>query len=297
MSTKNRNTLLQAVSNDSLGIFSPDGLSMNSTYTSIDIAFKPGIISNIDNITILGDQHNIKKYRITFFGINDRIIDERSLNPDKNELLFIDNVATIRIAFLETIDNKNIKNVKLSIRGCFFKIPHFKSTKPTTTKSTKPPGYCHPIELMDKNHAKRLLSRVGGTLNIPQIYHTISNQSEPSFFILEFNKNIFIRNIQKISILTKNHHIQQIRLELQTKNRQLIKSIDISMFDQLSSDTNLYSPFYPIHVKYLKITILKGISNENIMWSIIGCFDKIKKIKKTIVKTLKRTWWTGKRFY
>jgi hypothetical protein len=58
-------------------------------------------------------------------------------------------------------------------------------------------------------------------------------------------------------------------------------------------NTNIYEPLYPIHVKYLKVTILKGIENKNITWSIIGCFDRIKKIK-TIIKTLKFAWWTGK---
>ena len=302
MSPKNRNNLLQAVSgNESLGIFSPNGFSINSTYASIDIAFKVGVISNIENISFSDNQHNIKTYRVTFFDINDRAIDERLLNRDKNELLFIDNVATIRIVFLETIDNKNIKNVKLSIRGCFFQIPKYKSTKAITTTTTKAPkksDYCQPIELMDRQHAKRLLSRVGGTLNISQIYKTMpSNKSQSSFFILEFNKDIFIRNIHNISILTKNHHVQQIRVELQNKKRQLLKTIDISLFEQSPSDTNLYTPFYPIHVKYLTVTILKGRTNENITWSIIGCFDRIKKVRKTITKILKTTWWTGKIFY
>jgi len=296
MSIKNRNKLLQSINgNENLGIFSSNGLSLNSTYGSIDIAFKQGIISNIDNISIIGNEHNIKNYRITFFDIDNGIINTRLLKTDQNEILSIDNVATIRIEFLETIDNKTIKNVKLSIRGCFFIIPNFKSIKSSTIKPTKPPGYCHSIELMDKYHAKRLLNRIGGTLNLPNIYNSIQKENQSSFFILEFNKNIFIRNIQNISILTEDHHIQQIRIEFFKKNRQILKRIDLSMLES-TINTKIYEPLYPIHVKYLKVTILKGITNKNITWSIIGCFDRIKKIK-TIIKTLKYAWWTGKIFF
>jgi hypothetical protein len=292
MSIENRNKLLQLISdNKSLEIFSSNGLSLNSTYGSIDIAFKQGIISNIDNISIIGNKHNIKNYRITFFDINNGLLK----TIDKNEILSINNVATIRIEFLETIDNKMINNVKLSIRGCFFKIPNFKPTKSSIIKSTKPPGYCHSIELMDKYHAKHLLNRIGGTLNLPNIYNSIQKDNQSLYFILEFNKNIFIRNIQNISILTENHQIQQIRIEFFNKNRQILKHIDLSMFESMIN-TKIYEPLYPIHVKYLKVTILKGIENKNITWSIIGCFDRIKKIK-TIIKTLKFAWWTGKIFY
>jgi hypothetical protein len=276
-------------------LFSPTGLSLNSTHGSIDIVFKSGIISNIENISIIGTEHNIKKYRITFLDINHGIIDDRLLKSDQNELLSIDNVAAIRFVFLETIDNKTIHGIKLSIRGCFFKIPNFKPTKPTTIKPTKPPGYCHAIDLMKKPQAKRLLARVGGTLNLPDIYNSTQKENQSSFFILEFNKNIFIRNIQNISILTKNHHIEQIHIELHDKNRQLLKRIDVSMFEK-TRQINLYQPIYPIHVKYLKVTILKGKADENITWSMIGCFDRIKKIK-TIIKTLKFAWWTGKIFF
>jgi len=295
MSSENRNKLLESVSgNKSLELFSPDGLSLNSTYGSIDIAFKQGIISNIDNITIIGNKHNIKKYQITFFDINNGIIDERLLTTDQNEILSIDNVATIRILFLETIDNKMINGIKLSIRGCFFKIRNFKPTKSPTIKSTKPPGYCHLIDLMNKRYTKRLLNRIGGTLNLPEIYNSTQKENQSSFFILEFNSNIFIRNIQNISILTKNHHIEQISIELYNKNRQLLKRMNVSMFESIIN-TNLYQPIYPLHVKYFKVTILKGKINENITWSIIGCFDRIKKIR-TIIKTLKFAWWTGKIF-
>jgi D-ribose pyranose/furanose isomerase RbsD len=296
MSIENRNKLLQSISNnESLGIFSPNGLSLNSTYGSIDIAFKQGIISNIDNISIIGNEHNIKKYQITFFDINNEIINERFLETDQNEILSIDNVAIIRIIFLETIDNKTINNVKLSIRGCFFKIRNFKPPKSSTIKPPKPPGYCHSIDLMNKHHAKRLFNRIGGTLNIPEIYNSTEKMNQSLFFIVEFNKNVFIQNLQNISILTKNHSIQQIRIELHNKNRQLLKRIDLSMFEQ-TINTNLYEPLYPIDVKYLKVTILKGEINENITWSIIGCFNRLKKIK-TIIKTLKFAWWTGKIFY
>ncbi|CAF3386132.1 unnamed protein product [Rotaria sp. Silwood1] len=290
MSIENRKKLIRAVNGkENLDIFSPNGLSYNSTYASIDIAFKQGIISNIDNISIIGEEHNIKNYRVTFFDINDNIIDERLLNTNKNEILSIDYVATIRIVFLETINNKNINNVHLSIRGCFFKIPNFPTTKFTTMKTIKPPDYCHLIDIMDKHHAKRLFNRVGGTLNIPEIFNSTQNNNQPLYFILEFNKNIFIRHIQNISILTDNHHIQQIRIELQSKNRQLLKRIDMSIFKQ-TLNTALYAPNYPIHVKYLKVTIIKGKPNKNIRWSIIGCFDRIKKVKK-IKKIPKFTWW------
>jgi hypothetical protein len=299
MADENRNKLLRAVNNNaSLSIFSPNGLSLNSTSGSIAIAFKQGIISNIDNITILGNNHNIKKYRITFFDINDRILDERLLTNDKNEILFIDNVATVRIVFLETTDKKNIHDVKLSIRGCFFKIPNFRTTKPATVKTTKPVGYCHSIELMDRQHAKRLLSRIGGNFNSSQISHSINpvqNQTQSSSFVLEFKKNIFIENIQNISILTKNHRVEQIRIELENKNGQILKRIDLTLNEQ-STNTKLYSPIYPIRMKYLKVTVLKGKMDENLTWSFIGCFDRIKKTKK-ITKTLKLAWWTGNIFY
>lgn len=297
MSTENRNKLLQSVSgNESLGIFSPNGLSLNSTYGSIDIAFKQGMISNIENITMIGTQHNIKKYRITFFDINNGIIDERSLTTDTNQILSIDNVATIRIGFIETIDNKPINNVKLSVRGCFFKIPNFKPQKSSTPKPRKPPGYCNAIELMNKRNTKRLLNRIGGNLNLSEIYQSTEkvNQSSSLFFILEFKKEIFIRNIQNISIQTKNHHIQQICIEFFNKNHQILKRIDLSILEEILK-TNLYQPIYPIHVKYLKITILKGKVIGDIQWSIVGCFSRVKKIK-TIIKTLKFAWWTGKIF-
>ncbi|CAF2974568.1 unnamed protein product [Rotaria sp. Silwood2] len=123
-------------------------------------------------------------------------------------------------------------------------------------KTTKPPEYCHSIDLMDKRHAKRLLKGVGGTLNIPDIYNSTQNNSQSLYFILEFNETVFIRHIQNISILTNNHHIQQIRIELQDINRQLLKRIDMSIFKQ-TSNTNLYTPNYPIYVKYFKVTIVK----------------------------------------
>jgi hypothetical protein len=293
MTTENRNKLLQSIGgNESLGLFSSNGLSLNSTYGSVAIAFKPGIISNMENISIIGNENNIKNYRITFYDIDNEIIGERLLRTAQNEAVSVDNVATIRIEFLETIDNKTIKNVKLSVRGCFFQIPNFKPSKSTTPKPTKPPGYCHLIDLMDKHYAKRLLSRIGGSINLPEVYNSTQTTNQSLFFILEFHTNIFIRNIQNISILSKNHHIQQIRIELYNKNRQLLKHLDLSMFEP-TLNTNLYTPVYPIHVKYLKVTILKGTVSENTTWSIVGCFDRVKKIK-TIIKTLKYAWWTGK---
>lgn len=297
MSKENQNKLLQSVSgNESLGIFSPNGLSLNSTTGSIDIAFKPGMTSNIDHISIIGTQHNIKKYRLSFFDINNRIIDERQLKIDTNESLLIDNVATIRFVFLETTDNKPIKNVKLSIRGCFFQIPNYKPRKSTTIKPKPPTGYCNAIELMDKRNRKRLLNRIGGNINIPGIYQSTKQQiNESEFFILEFNKDIFIRNIHNISILTKNHQIQQIRIEFFNKKRQVLQRIDLSMLEKDIKPTKIYEPLYPIYVKYLKITILKGKITENINWSIIGCFNRLKQITK-IIKTLKIAWWKGKLF-
>jgi hypothetical protein len=294
MVMENREKLLQSISgNESLGLFSPNGLSLNSTGGSVEIAFKPGVISNMERISIIGNEHNIKNYRVTFYGIDNGIIGERLFRTDQNETISVDNVATIRIVFIETIDKKTIRNVKLSIRGCFFKIPHFKPSKPGKPK--KPHGYCHLIDLMDTRHVKRLLTRIGGSINLPQIYNSTQIVNQSSFFILEFNKNIFIRNIQNISILTKNHRIQRIRMEFYGKYQQLIKRLELDMLET-TLNTNLYTPFYPIHVKYLKVTVLKGIVNENTSWSIIGCFDRLKKIK-TIIKTLKYTWWTGKLFF
>lgn len=293
MLAKNREKFLQSISgNDSLGLFSSNGLSYNSTYASVDIAFKPGMISNMEKIAIIGNEHNIKKYRIIFYDLNYGVITERLFQTDQDEVVSIANVATIRIIFLETIDNRTIKNVKLSIRGCFFKIPHYKPPKSTTVKPAKPRGYCHAIDLMDQRHAKRLLARIGGTLNLPHLYHSTEKVNQSSFFILEFHRNIFIRNLANISILSKNHHVEQIRLELYHKNGQLLKRLDQSMFE-LTENTNLYSPLYPIHVKFLKITILKGRIDGNFTWSIIGCFDRVKKIK-TIIKKLKIAWWTGR---
>src|SRR5207302_2103631 len=99
-----------------------------------------------------------------------------------------DNVAKIRLIFLETNDNKKIHGIKLSIRGCFFKIPNFKIIKPTIIKPIKPSDYCHSIDLMNKRHMKYLLHRISGNLNLPEIYNSNKksiNQSSSSFFILE----------------------------------------------------------------------------------------------------------------
>ena len=87
MLVKNREKFLQSISgNDSLGLFSLDGLSYNSTYASVDIAFKPGVTSNMEKITIIGNEHNIKKYRIVFYDLDHGIIAERLFQTDQDEV-------------------------------------------------------------------------------------------------------------------------------------------------------------------------------------------------------------------
>ena len=298
MSTENQKKVLRVTNgNDSSALFSPEGLSFNSTTGSIDLPFQRGVVGNIENITLLGSGHNVRKYRVIFFDINDRQFDEHVLETGSDAKISVDNVAAVRIVFLETNDKKPIRGVKLSVRGCFFKIPALQTKKPTRVRTTKPPGYCRAIELMDKRNSKRLLRRVGGSLDLPQLFNAsviaaqASNDSERPFYILEFNRNIFIRNIQRVAILSKNHQVKRIRIEFHSKREQLLKRVDISWDDE-TEKSPLYSPIYPIHVKYLKVTVLEGKPTKAIRWSISGCFDRIKKIR-TVVKTLKYVWWTG----
>lgn len=291
MLKENRKKILQSISdNSSLALFSSEGLSYNSTSGSVALAFKPGVIGNMEQIAIIGGKHNVGKYRVIFYDIRNRMIGERAFWSDQDEIISIVNVASIRIEFLETTDNKPIRNIKLAMRGCFFKIPHFKSPKTTTVK---PRGYCSLIDLMDERYTKRLLTRVGGTIDLPQLYNATDKVNQSKYFILKFQKNTFMRNIANITIQTKSHQIEQIRVELYHRNGQLLKRIDLSMLEPVLDD-NLYIPLYPIQVKYLKVTVLKGKITENIKWSIVGCFDRVRRIK-TIIKKLKLAWWTGKR--
>lgn len=295
MVKENRKKILHSVSdNSSLALFSSTGLSYNSTNGSVDIAFKPGVIGNMEQINIIGQKHNVRKYRVIFYDIRNRMIGQRSFWSDQDEIIAINNVAILRIEFLETIDDKPIENVKLSIRGCFFKIPNFKRRKSTTVKPSKPRGYCALIDLMDQRYRKRLLTHIGGTINLPKLYNanTTTTTEQSKYFLLKFQKDTFIRNIANISIRTKTHQIEQIRVELSHRNGHLLQRIDQSMLESIN-DTNLYTPLYPIHVKYLKVTVLKGNVTDDIQWSIIGCFDRVKKIK-TIAKKLKFAWWSGK---
>ena len=298
MSEENRQKVLRAPTlNKSSALFSSEGLSFNSTTGFIDLPFKRDVVGNIETVTLLGGEHNVQKYRVIFFDINNRQLDEYVLEIGSNVSISVDNVAALRIVFLETSDQKHIRGVKLSIRGCFFKIPFLKTKKPVPVRTTKPPGYCNAIELMEKRNSKRLLRRIGGSIDLPQIFNAsviaapAQNDSELPFYILEFNGNIFIRNIQRVAILSKNHQVKRIRIELHNKRQQLLKRVDLSL-DGETDKTALYSPIYPIHVKYLKVTILKGKPTKAVQWSIVGCFDRIKKIK-TVVKTLKYVWWTG----
>ena len=294
MLKENRKKILQSISdNSSLALFSSEGLSYNSTSGSVALAFKPGVIGNMEQIAIIGGKHNLRKYRVIFYDIRNRMIGERAFWSDQDEIISIANVASIRIEFLETTDDKPIRNIKLVMRGCFFKIPHFKSPKTTTVKPGKPQGYCSLIDLMDERYTKRLLTRVGGTIDLPQIYNATDKVDQSKYFILKFQKNTFIRNIANITIRANTHQIEQIRVELHHRNGQLLKRMDLSMIEPIVDD-NLYIPLYPIHVKYLKVTVLKGRVTENIKWSIVGCFDRVRRIK-TIVKKLKLAWWTGKR--
>ena len=300
MSVENRAKILRGVSsNTSAEIFSANGQSFPATKGSIDIVFKQGIMGNIANVSLVGQTHNVKKYRVTFLNIHGRTIDERSFErgDDNNAILSIGNVAALRITFLETTDKKPIVGVKLSIHGCFFKIRHWKTVKTTRTKTRKTVSYCQGVELMEKRNARRMLNRVGGTLELPQISSgrlitsQTKNVTQPLFFVLEFNEDIFIRALQKIAIVSESHPTQQIRLELQNKQGHLLKRVDLSLAAP-ASETPLYSPMYPIRVKYLKVTVLNGTFNDNTTWSIFGCFDRSKRITK-VIKTLKYAWWTG----
>ena len=276
MSSKHRKKIIRTINNEkNLELLSSNGLSFNSSSASMDIVFKQGVIGHIDSISIISHKHNAYVYKVIFFDIDGDILDERLLTTDRNKVLSIDNVAKMRFIFLETSDGKNINGVKLSIRGCFFKMKNLKTTIPTTTASTKPWDYCHPVDLMNKHYAKVLLTSVGGTLKLPQLLNSTKYNGHLLYFILEFKKNIIIRRIQNISILTKHHSIEKIRIELLNTQQQLLKRIDVSMFTQIAK-TNLYYPNYPVHVQYLKVIILKGKPNKTIHWSIVGCFDRIK---------------------
>lgn len=291
MLEKNRKKILQSISDySSLALFSSEGLSYNSTSGSVALAFKPGVIGNMEQIAIIGGKHNVRKYRVIFYDIRNRMIGERTFWTDQDEIISIMNVALIRIEFLETTDEKPIRNIKLTLRGCFFKIPHYKSPKTTTVK---PQGYCSLIDLMDKRYTKRLFTQVGGTIDLPQLYNATDKVDQSKYFILKFRKNTFLRTMANITIRTEGHQIEQIRLELFHRNGQLLKRMDLSMLEPII-DGNLYTPLYPVHVKYLKVTVLKGRVTENIQWAIVGCFDRVRRIK-TIVKKLKLAWWTGKR--
>ncbi|CAM4908393.1 unnamed protein product [Rotaria socialis] len=293
MAAKNRHKIILTVnSTEHSNMFSSNGLSFNSTSGSIFIAFKQGIFGHIDHISIIGHQHNIKHYEVSFFDLDNDKIDERLLKVDCHEKFSADNVAAIRIVFLDTNDNRNINHVQLSIRGCFFRIPKFETTQMTTMTTTKRHEYCHSIDLMNKQHVKSLIASAGGTLAIPKLFNATQKDNHSIYFILEFKKDIFIRHIQNISILTTNHRIQQIRIELLDENRQLLKRIDLSVFKQILS-TNLYFPTHPTHIQYLKVTITKGKPIRNICWSIIGCFDRITKVQPT-EKISKQQWWTVK---
>jgi hypothetical protein len=292
MLQENRKKVLQSISdNSSLALFSSEGLSYNTTSGSVALGFKPGVIGNMEQIAIVGGKHNLRKYRVIFYDIRNRMIGERTFWTDQDEIISIVNVALIRIEFLETIDDKPIRNIKLAIRGCFFKIPHFKSPKTTTVKPGKPRGYCSLIDLMDKQYTKRVLTRVGGTIDLPQLSNATDKVNQSKYFTLEFKKNTFLRNMANITIRTETHQIEQIRVELYHRNGQLLKRIDVSMIEPIVDDS-LYTPVYPVHVKYLKVTVLKGRVTENIKWSIVGCFDRVRRIK-TIIKKLKIAWWTG----
>lgn len=293
MSSEHRHKIIQAInSTEDIEMLSLDNLSFNSPYASIYIKFKQDTIGNIDHVSIVGNQHNIESYQVTFFDSDDNKIDERVFTVDDNDIS-VDNVAAIRVVLLNTIDHKNLHHVRLSIRGCFFSIPKFQTPPYTTTPSTKPSEHCQLIDLMDKNHIKKLVTRVGGTLNIPELYKATKNDTQSLYFILEFNDNIFIRQLENISIVTKNHHVEQIRIELLHKNHQLIKRIDLSVSNKVHN-TKLYFPNSPKYVQYLKVTVTKGKPNGNITWSIIGCFDTMKK-PKSIKKISKHPWWTGKK--
>ena len=293
MVKENRKKILQSVSdNSSLDLFSPTGLSYNSTSGSVDIAFKPGTIGNMEQIAIIGEKHNVRKYRVTFYDIRNRLIGERSFWSDQEEVISIHNVAILRIEFLETTDDKPIKNVKLSLRGCFFKIPHYKPRKSKTGKPSKPRGYCSLIDIMDQQYRKRLLTHIGGTISLPRLYNASKKVEQSKYFLLKFQKNTFVRHIANISIRTKTHQIEQIRVELFHRNGHLLQRIDQSMLESMK-ETKLYTPLYPIHVKYLKVTVLKGRVTDDLQWSIVGCFDRVKRIK-TIIKKLKFAWWSGK---
>lgn len=291
MTDENRRKILRLINGyENLGLFSSTGLSFNST---IDLAFQPGVIGHIENLTIIGNEHNIKTFHVTFFDVDNQVIDERILNTnDGNRSISIDNVAMIRVVFLETTDNQTIRRVKLSLYGCFFKIPGYQLTK-STSSTRKSIGYCRLIDLMNEQYRKRILDRIGGTISLPGIYNSSESNNNSKFFILEFNRKVFIRNIQNISLGNNQHAIKQIRLEFLDIKHRLLKHFDLTARRLETINSNLFVPSYPMHVKYLKITILKGeINDSQISWSIIGCFDRLQRTK-TIITAWKYAWWTG----
>ncbi|CAF2119946.1 unnamed protein product [Rotaria magnacalcarata] len=296
MSAEHRHKIILTInSTENSNMFSSNGLSFNSTSGSIFIAFKQGIFGNIDHLSIIGHRHNIKHYGVSFFDLDNDKIDERLLKVDSHEIFSVDNVAAIRIVFLDTNDNRNINHVQLSIRGCFFRIPNFETTQMTTMTTmttTKRPEYCHAIDLMNKLYVKRLIARAGGTLAIPELFNATQKDNHSIYFILEFKKDILVRHIQNISILTTNHRVEQIRVELLDENRQLLKRIDLSVFKQILN-RNLYFPTHPTYIQYLKVIITRGKPTRNIYWSIVGCFDRINKVKPT-EKISEQQLWTGK---
>ena len=272
-----RKKILKSVSGkESLALFSPNGLSLNSTYGSVDLAFQSQVIGNLKKICIVG-QHNIKTYRITFFDLNYGVIDEQLFNNDQDGSLYVDEVAAIHIEFLETIDNKTICNVKLSLQGCYYQISNYKSQKPATIKPTKSPHSSHAIDLLDRKYAKSLCSRVGGTLNLPNIYKAPEVYNGSSFFVLEFKNNVLIRNIQAVSILNKDHQVEKICVELLNKHRQIVRQLNLSMHET-EQYTHVYAPSHPTRVKYLQVTILEGKASSDLIWSIIADFVQTKKL-------------------
>ena len=254
-------------------------LSFNSSFAVFDVAFKENLIGQIENVTLFGDENNVKSFQIVFFGLDHRVLTDFRFERNETMKNPVEHVNSIRFVFFDTIDGKNLRGIRLAIFGCFFRLPSIKRPKPKDVQATKPTELCRQIDLFNRTFSS-------------QIFRRFQIENSTSSFILEFRREIFLRNLRKLSIRSKNSQIQRVRIDLENQRRQLLKRVDVSFLDENDS-TFLYSPIYPIHVRFLKIIVLKGEFNEKTQWSLIGCFDRIKKVRK-IVKTLQFALSTGK---
>lgn len=269
---------------------STTGVNYGITTPVILIRFQANVVGQLNEISLINSNDNIKQFQIDLFDFNNNLLfsnqtiySERTIripSTSINNPLF---VSIIQITILNTIDDRPARGIILSIIGCYSTFPRITTTTTTatttvapktTTLTTKPPRICHRLELMNSSNiiigVTSKSSVVNGNLgNLGRNGVTFSDL-QPSIDLI-FRSNILIY-LNSISIISSTTNLNRFRIELLNNENDIQYKIESS-----SMTINLES-LPSMILAGIRLTFLETTDNQppkDILLSIQACVEEI----------------------